>query len=63
MFFVSLSWFLLSGVKMSRCVRSSITTAVSVLQAAVYKICKEMYCEGMEDEPFSEGEPDLIGDR
>ncbi|MEQ2160933.1 hypothetical protein GOODEAATRI_004563 [Goodea atripinnis] len=31
--------------------------------AAVYKICKEMYCEGMEDEPFAEGEPDLIGDR
>lgn len=33
------------------------------LQAAVYKICKEMYCEGMEDEPFSEDDPDLIGDR
>ncbi|XP_014910045.1 protein O-GlcNAcase isoform X1 [Poecilia latipinna] len=32
-------------------------------EAAVYKICKEMYCEGMEDEPFAEGEPDLIGDR
>ncbi|XP_047208532.1 protein O-GlcNAcase isoform X2 [Girardinichthys multiradiatus] len=32
-------------------------------EAAVYKICKEMYCEGMEDEPFADGEPDLIGDR
>ncbi|XP_038152347.1 protein O-GlcNAcase isoform X2 [Cyprinodon tularosa] len=32
-------------------------------EAAVYKICKEMYCEGMEDEPFAEEEPDLIGDR
>lgn len=32
------------------------------LQAAVYKICKEMYCEGMEDIPVVE-EPDLIGDR
>lgn len=32
------------------------------LQAAVYKICKEMYCEGMEDIPVFE-EPDLIGDR
>ncbi|KAK5612458.1 hypothetical protein CRENBAI_020649 [Crenichthys baileyi] len=32
-------------------------------EAAVYKICKEMYCEGMEEEPFAEGEPDLIGDR
>ncbi|XP_075874712.1 protein O-GlcNAcase isoform X1 [Nelusetta ayraudi] len=32
-------------------------------EAAVYKICKEMYCEGMEDEPFSEDDPDLIGDR
>lgn len=32
------------------------------LQAAVYKICKEMYCEGMEDVPVFE-EPDLIGDR
>uniref|UniRef100_A0A3Q2NUT7 Protein O-GlcNAcase n=1 Tax=Fundulus heteroclitus TaxID=8078 RepID=A0A3Q2NUT7_FUNHE len=31
-------------------------------EAAVYKICKEMYCEGMEDEPFAE-ETDLIGDR
>lgn len=33
------------------------------LQAAVYKICKEMYCEGMEDGPFPEDDPDLIGDR
>ncbi|XP_015233147.1 PREDICTED: protein O-GlcNAcase isoform X1 [Cyprinodon variegatus] len=32
-------------------------------EAAVYKICKEMYCEGMEDEPFAEEESDLIGDR
>lgn len=32
------------------------------MQAAVYKICKEMYCEGMEDIPVFE-EPDLIGDR
>uniref|UniRef100_A0A674PQM0 O-GlcNAcase n=1 Tax=Takifugu rubripes TaxID=31033 RepID=A0A674PQM0_TAKRU len=31
-------------------------------EAAVYKICKEMYCEGMEDIPVVE-EPDLIGDR
>lgn len=33
------------------------------LQASVYKICKEMYCEGMEDGPFPEDDPDLIGDR
>ena len=33
------------------------------LQAAVYKICKEMYCEGMEEVPFSDDDPDLIGDR
>ncbi|KAM8852706.1 protein O-GlcNAcase isoform 1-T1 [Synchiropus picturatus] len=32
-------------------------------EASVYKICKEMYCEGMEDAPFSDEEPDLIGDR
>ncbi|KAM9366035.1 protein O-GlcNAcase isoform 1-T1 [Pholidichthys leucotaenia] len=32
-------------------------------EGAVYKICKEMYCEGMEDVPFSEDDPDLIGDR
>ncbi|XP_038594008.1 protein O-GlcNAcase isoform X2 [Micropterus salmoides] len=32
-------------------------------EAAVYKICKEMYCEGMEDVPFSDEDPDLIGDR
>uniref|UniRef100_A0A8C7WR80 Protein O-GlcNAcase n=1 Tax=Oryzias sinensis TaxID=183150 RepID=A0A8C7WR80_9TELE len=32
-------------------------------ETAVYKICKEMYCEGMEDELFSQEEPDLIGDR
>ncbi|CAG09361.1 unnamed protein product, partial [Tetraodon nigroviridis] len=31
-------------------------------EASVYKICKEMYCEGMEDIPVFE-EPDLIGDR
>uniref|UniRef100_A0A3B4B7U3 Protein O-GlcNAcase n=1 Tax=Periophthalmus magnuspinnatus TaxID=409849 RepID=A0A3B4B7U3_9GOBI len=31
-------------------------------EAAVYKICKEMYFEGMDD-PFSDQEPDLIGDR
>uniref|UniRef100_A0A7N8WZE2 O-GlcNAcase n=1 Tax=Mastacembelus armatus TaxID=205130 RepID=A0A7N8WZE2_9TELE len=32
-------------------------------EASVYKICKEMYCEGMEDDPFSDDDPDLIGDR
>ncbi|XP_011482782.1 protein O-GlcNAcase isoform X1 [Oryzias latipes] len=32
-------------------------------ETAVYKICKEMYCEGMEDELFSQEDPDLIGDR
>uniref|UniRef100_I3JSV3 Protein O-GlcNAcase n=1 Tax=Oreochromis niloticus TaxID=8128 RepID=I3JSV3_ORENI len=32
-------------------------------ETAVYKICKEMYCEGMEDVPFSDDDPDLIGDR
>nr|XP_046258393.1 protein O-GlcNAcase isoform X4 [Scatophagus argus] len=32
-------------------------------EAAVYKICKEMYCEGLEDIPFSDEDPDLIGDR
>uniref|UniRef100_A0A3Q3WAS9 Protein O-GlcNAcase n=1 Tax=Mola mola TaxID=94237 RepID=A0A3Q3WAS9_MOLML len=32
-------------------------------EAAVYKICKEMFCEGMEDIPFSDDDPDLIGDR
>ncbi|XP_070771906.1 protein O-GlcNAcase isoform X3 [Enoplosus armatus] len=32
-------------------------------ETAVYKICKEMYCEGMEDVPFSDEDPDLIGDR
>ncbi|KAK7930837.1 hypothetical protein WMY93_007232 [Mugilogobius chulae] len=31
-------------------------------EAAVYKICKEMYFEGMDD-PFSDQEPDLVGDR
>ncbi|CAL9687909.1 unnamed protein product [Knipowitschia caucasica] len=31
-------------------------------EAEVYKICKEMYFEGMND-PFSDQEPDLIGDR
>ncbi|XP_034754803.1 protein O-GlcNAcase isoform X1 [Etheostoma cragini] len=30
---------------------------------AIYKICKEMYCEGMEDTPVSDKDPDLIGDR
>ncbi|XP_068182832.1 protein O-GlcNAcase isoform X2 [Antennarius striatus] len=32
-------------------------------EAAVYKICKEMYCEGLEDVPFSDEDSDLIGDR
>uniref|UniRef100_A0A3P9B281 Protein O-GlcNAcase n=1 Tax=Maylandia zebra TaxID=106582 RepID=A0A3P9B281_9CICH len=32
-------------------------------ETAVYKICKEMYCEGTEDVPFSDDDPDLIGDR
>ncbi|XP_060781651.1 protein O-GlcNAcase isoform X2 [Neoarius graeffei] len=32
-------------------------------EAAVYKICKEMYTEGCEGIPFSDQEPDLIGDR
>uniref|UniRef100_A0A671YEJ0 O-GlcNAcase n=1 Tax=Sparus aurata TaxID=8175 RepID=A0A671YEJ0_SPAAU len=32
-------------------------------EAAVYKICKEMYCEGLEDIPFPDDDPDLIGDR
>uniref|UniRef100_A0AAQ6AJK3 Protein O-GlcNAcase n=1 Tax=Amphiprion ocellaris TaxID=80972 RepID=A0AAQ6AJK3_AMPOC len=32
-------------------------------EPAVYKICKEMYCEGMEDVPFTDDDPDLIGDR
>ncbi|XP_042289986.1 protein O-GlcNAcase isoform X4 [Thunnus albacares] len=32
-------------------------------EPAIYKICKEMYCEGMEDVPFSDQESDLIGDR
>uniref|UniRef100_A0A8C4EH76 O-GlcNAcase n=1 Tax=Dicentrarchus labrax TaxID=13489 RepID=A0A8C4EH76_DICLA len=32
-------------------------------EPAVYKICKEMYCEGLEDVPFSDEDPDLIGDR
>ncbi|XP_062319122.1 protein O-GlcNAcase [Osmerus eperlanus] len=32
-------------------------------EPAVYKICKEMYSEGIEEVPFSEQEPDLIGDR
>uniref|UniRef100_A0A8C6SXR8 Protein O-GlcNAcase n=1 Tax=Neogobius melanostomus TaxID=47308 RepID=A0A8C6SXR8_9GOBI len=31
-------------------------------EPSVYKICKEMYCEGTED-PFSDQKPDLIGDR
>uniref|UniRef100_A0A6Q2ZGJ4 Protein O-GlcNAcase n=1 Tax=Esox lucius TaxID=8010 RepID=A0A6Q2ZGJ4_ESOLU len=30
---------------------------------AVYKICREMYSEGVEGLPFSGEEPDLIGDR
>lgn len=41
---------------------ADLTYANFWLQAAVYKICKEMYCEGMEDIPVFE-EPDLIGDR
>uniref|UniRef100_W5LC32 Protein O-GlcNAcase n=1 Tax=Astyanax mexicanus TaxID=7994 RepID=W5LC32_ASTMX len=32
-------------------------------ETAVYKICKEMYTEGCNDLPFSDQEPDLIGDR
>ncbi|KAL7877585.1 hypothetical protein SRHO_G00042280 [Serrasalmus rhombeus] len=32
-------------------------------EAAVYKICKEIYTEGCEEIPFSDQEPDLIGDR
>ncbi|XP_068423749.1 protein O-GlcNAcase [Clinocottus analis] len=32
-------------------------------ETAIYKICKEMYSEGMEDEPVSDEDPDLIGDR
>uniref|UniRef100_A0A667Y790 Protein O-GlcNAcase n=1 Tax=Myripristis murdjan TaxID=586833 RepID=A0A667Y790_9TELE len=32
-------------------------------EAAVYKICKEMYSEGMEGVPFPDQDPDLIGDR
>ncbi|KAL2083507.1 hypothetical protein ACEWY4_021280 [Coilia grayii] len=32
-------------------------------EASVYKICKEMYTEGCDGLPFSEGSPDLIGDR
>lgn len=40
----------------------TVTTVGLWLQASVYKICKEMYCEGMEDIPVVE-EPDLIGDR
>ncbi|XP_064419041.1 protein O-GlcNAcase isoform X2 [Latimeria chalumnae] len=31
-------------------------------EASVYKICREIYGEGMDDQPFSE-QPDLIGDR
>ncbi|KAL6101820.1 oga [Pungitius sinensis] len=30
---------------------------------AIYKICREMYSEGMEDVPVSDEDPDLIGDR
>uniref|UniRef100_A0A8C8K8L6 Protein O-GlcNAcase n=1 Tax=Oncorhynchus tshawytscha TaxID=74940 RepID=A0A8C8K8L6_ONCTS len=30
---------------------------------AVYKICREMYSEGVEELPFGGEEPDLIGDR
>ncbi|TSK42173.1 Protein O-GlcNAcase [Bagarius yarrelli] len=32
-------------------------------EAAVYKICKEIYTEGSEEFPFSDQEADLIGDR
>ncbi|XP_036402108.1 protein O-GlcNAcase isoform X2 [Megalops cyprinoides] len=32
-------------------------------EPAVYKICREIYNEGLEGMPFSEQEPDLIGDR
>ncbi|KAG7512311.1 hypothetical protein JOB18_026379 [Solea senegalensis] len=32
-------------------------------EVAVYTICKEMYCEGMEDLTFPDDDPNLIGDR
>ncbi|KAG5831105.1 hypothetical protein ANANG_G00300320 [Anguilla anguilla] len=32
-------------------------------EPSVYRICREMYSEGLEDAPFCELEPDLIGDR
>ncbi|XP_066534577.1 protein O-GlcNAcase isoform X2 [Hoplias malabaricus] len=32
-------------------------------EAAVYKICREVFTEGYEGIPFSDQEPDLIGDR
>lgn len=32
-------------------------------EASIYNICKEMYTEGCDGIPFSEGSPDLIGDR
>ncbi|XP_059214988.1 protein O-GlcNAcase [Centropristis striata] len=32
-------------------------------ETAIYKICKEMYSEGMEDVPASDDDSDLIGDR
>lgn len=42
----------------------SLTAVIGlIMQTAVYKICKEMYCEGTEDVPFSDDDPDLIGDR
>lgn len=42
----------------------SLTAVIGlIMQTAVYKICKEMYCEGTEDVPFAGDDPDLIGDR
>lgn len=32
-------------------------------EPAIYKICKEMYSEGVEEVPLSDEDPDLIGDR
>nr|XP_029134990.1 LOW QUALITY PROTEIN: protein O-GlcNAcase [Labrus bergylta] len=32
-------------------------------ESSVYKICKEMFFEGLEEAPFSDDDPDLIGDR
>ncbi|XP_042560635.1 protein O-GlcNAcase [Clupea harengus] len=32
-------------------------------EADIYKICREMYSEGCEEMPFTDQDPDLIGDR